>query len=98
MIGRWGAAIGITVWCAAIVGTADNILRPVLVGKDTKMPDLLVLVTTLGGLILFGAAGIVVGPIIGALFIVVWDLWGSAFEEAKPMLYAAGTNSKDQDK
>jgi predicted PurR-regulated permease PerM len=83
MIGRVGAAVGLALWCAIVVGTADNILRPVLVGKDTKMPDLLILVTTLGGLILFGAAGIVVGPIIGALFITVWNLCNAAIKEAK---------------
>ena len=56
---------------AVVVGTVDNLLRPILIGKDTKMPDLLVLVTTLGGLVLFGAAGIIVGPIVGALFMTV---------------------------
>ena len=84
MIGRVGAAVGLAAWCVIVVGTADNILRPILVGKDTKMPDLLILVTTLGGLILFGAVGIVIGPIIGALFITVWNLCNEAIGEAKP--------------
>jgi predicted PurR-regulated permease PerM len=83
MIGRIGAAVGVGLWCAIVVGTVDNILRPLLVGRDTKMPDLLVLLTTLGGLVLFGAAGIVIGPIIGALFTTVWALWGGAIEERK---------------
>jgi predicted PurR-regulated permease PerM len=81
--GQTGAAIGVGLWCAIVVGTADNLLRPLLIGKDTEMPDLLVMVTTLGGLALFGAAGIVIGPIVGALFTVVWDLWGAADEEAR---------------
>lgn len=98
MIGRVGAAVGLAVWCAIVVGTADNILRPILVGKDTKMPDLLILVTTLGGLILFGAAGIVIGPIIGALFITVWDLWSAAIEEAKPAFINASTEGSDYGK
>jgi predicted PurR-regulated permease PerM len=51
-----------------------------LIGKDTEMPDLLVMLSTLGGLALFGAAGILVGPIIGALYITVWKLWGSAMD------------------
>jgi predicted PurR-regulated permease PerM len=63
-----------------VVGTADNVLRPLLIGKDTEMPDLMVLLTTLGGLLLFGVAGLVIGPIVGALFITVWELWGSAME------------------
>ena len=93
--GQIGAAVGVALWCAIIVGTADNLLRPILIGKDTKMPDLLVLVTTLGGLMLFGAAGIVVGPIVGALFITVWDLWSSAVEEAQPVLSTCNRQSED---
>jgi len=95
MIGRIEAALCLAVWCVVVVGTADNVLRPMLVGKDTKMPDLLVLVTTMGGLILFGAAGIVVGPIIGALFITVWSLWSSAVEEAQPVLSTCNGQSED---
>jgi predicted PurR-regulated permease PerM len=79
--GQIGAAVGVGLWCAIVVGTADNLLRPLLIGKDTQMPDLLVMLTTLGGLALFGAAGIVVGPIIGALYVTVWQLWGSAIDE-----------------
>jgi len=84
MIGRYEAATGLAGWCALVVGTADNVLRPLLIGKDTEMPDLMVLLTTLGGLLLFGVAGLVIGPIVGALFITVWELWGSAMEHAQP--------------
>jgi predicted PurR-regulated permease PerM len=79
--GQTVAAVGVALWCAVVVGTIDNFLRPVLVGKDTEMPDLLVLLTTLGGLGLFGITGMVVGPIIGALYMTVWRLWGSAIDE-----------------
>ena len=84
-------AVGLGLWCAIVVGTIDNLLRPLLIGKDTEMPDLLVMLSTLGGLALFGAAGILVGPIIGALYITVWKLWGSAMDmpdgavDAKPL-------------
>jgi predicted PurR-regulated permease PerM len=81
--GQIGAAVGVGLWCAIVVGTIDNLLRPLLIGKDTKMPDLLVMLTTLGGLALFGAAGILVGPIIGALYMTVWQLWGGAINEAR---------------
>jgi predicted PurR-regulated permease PerM len=81
--GQTGAALGVGLWCAIVVGTVDNLLRPLLIGKDTGMPDLLVMLTTLGGLALFGAAGIVVGPLIGALCLAVWKLWGSAIDEAR---------------
>ena len=82
VIDRTGAAIGLAAWCAIVVGTADNFLRPLLVGKDTKMPDLMVLLTTLGGLVVLGAVGIVVGPIVGAMFTAGWALWGAAAKEA----------------
>jgi predicted PurR-regulated permease PerM len=76
--GQMAAAVGVALWCGVVVGTADNVLRPLLVGSDTKMPDLLVMLTTLGGLALFGIAGMIVGPIIGALYVTVWKLYGSA--------------------
>ena len=58
-----------------VIGLVDNVLRPVLVGKDTKMPDYVVLISTLGGMALFGLTGFVIGPLIAALFIAVWDLF-----------------------
>ncbi len=57
-----------------IVGLVDNILRPLLVGKDTKMPDYLILITTLGGMEIYGVNGFVIGPLIAALFISCWNL------------------------
>jgi predicted PurR-regulated permease PerM len=58
-----------------VVGTADNILRPILVGRETRMPDYLVLLSTLGGLSVFGPAGFVAGPVLAALFLSVWDMF-----------------------
>src|SRR5690606_17048846 len=58
-----------------VIGLVDNILRPILVGKDTRMPDYLVLISTLGGLTLFGLNGFVIGPLIAALFVASWDLY-----------------------
>lgn len=83
-VGQTGAGIGLLVWCGAIVGTVDNLMRPWLVGRDTQMPDLLILLGTLGGLFLFGAAGVLIGPIVAALFITVWELYGEAFRELLP--------------
>jgi predicted PurR-regulated permease PerM len=71
-------------WCAAVVGTIDNILRPILVGKDAKMPDLLILVGTLGGLFLFGPIGFIVGPIVCGLFLTVWTIYGTTFKDILP--------------
>jgi predicted PurR-regulated permease PerM len=79
--GQIAAAVGVGLWCALIVGSADNILRPLLIGKDTEMPDIVVMLTTLGGIALFGATGILIGPIIGALYMTAWTLCGDAFTE-----------------
>lgn len=68
-------------WCAAVVGSVDNFLRPRLIGKDTKMPDLLVLIGTLGGIYLFGAIGFILGPIVAGLFLAVWYLYGDTYSD-----------------
>ncbi len=83
-VGRPMAALLLTLWCGGLVGTVDNVLRPWLVGKDTKMPDLLILLGTLGGLVLFGAAGIIIGPIVAALFVTVWEIYGDTFKDILP--------------
>ena len=57
-----------------VISLIDNLLRPSLVGKDTRLPDYVVLVSTVGGLSLFGINGFVIGPLIAALFIAAWQL------------------------
>jgi len=64
-----------------LISTIDNILKPKLVGKDTQMHPLLVLLATLGGLALLGPAGVIVGPIIIALFVSLWDIYGIEFKK-----------------
>lgn len=59
---------------ALVIGLVDNLLRPILVGQDTKMPDYVVLISTLGGISVFGLNGFVIGPVIAAMFIAVWDI------------------------
>jgi predicted PurR-regulated permease PerM len=78
------AGVGLLLWCGIVVGSSDNILRPLLVGKDTKMPDLLVLLSTLGGIGVYGVLGVIIGPIIAALFLTVWELYGEAFRDVLP--------------
>ena len=84
VIGKTGVAIVLGLWCLVVVGTVDNFLRPALVGRDTKMPDLMVLISTLGGLFYFGAVGFIIGPVVAALFIAVWEIYGRAFAEFLP--------------
>jgi len=78
--------IGLALFCALIVGSVDNALRPRLVGQDTKMHELLIFFSTLGGLLLFGAMGFILGPILAALFVTAWGMFGTAFrsELAEP--------------
>ena len=61
-----------------VIGLVDNVLRPILVGKDTKMPDYVVLVSTLGGIAIFGLNGFVIGPLIAAMFMSVWEIFVTA--------------------
>jgi len=78
------AATLLGLWCAAVVGTIDNVLRPRLVGKDAEMPDLLILLGTLGGLFFFGPIGFIIGPIVCGLFLTVWDIYGETFKHFLP--------------
>jgi predicted PurR-regulated permease PerM len=82
--GQYVAATLLLAWCASVVGTIDNFLRPALVGRDAKMPDLLILIGTLGGLFLFGPIGFIVGPIVCGLFLTAWDIYGATFKEVLP--------------
>jgi predicted PurR-regulated permease PerM len=79
LVGKVGAAIGLLAWCALVVSTLDNFLRPRLVGRDARMSDLLILLSTLGGIFLFGAVGFIVGPIVAALFVSIWHIYGETF-------------------
>ncbi|WP_323664771.1 AI-2E family transporter [Pectobacterium carotovorum] len=67
-------AIFIVAFFVLVIGLVDNILRPLLVGKDTKMPDYLILIATLGGMEIYGINGFVIGPLIAALFIACWNI------------------------
>ena len=57
-----------------VISSADNVLRPILVGRDTGIPDWIILVTTLGGISLLGFSGIVVGPLVAGLFLASWSI------------------------
>jgi predicted PurR-regulated permease PerM len=82
--GALAQGIGLALFCGLVVGTVDNVLRPRLVGRDTKMHDLLILFSTLGGLFFFGASGFIIGPILAALFVTVWEMFGVTFRDVLP--------------
>ena len=77
--GQLAAGIGLLAWCAIVVSGVDNILRPHLVGSDTRMPDVLVLLSTLGGISMFGATGVVIGPVVAGLFLTSWHIFAATF-------------------
>ena len=60
---------------ALVISSVDNFLRPILVGRSTKMPDSLVLLSTIGGIATFGVSGFIIGPIIAALFLSLWTIF-----------------------
>lgn len=82
--GQFINALILAVICGAIAGNLDNFVRPRLIGKDTQMHDLFVLFGTLGGISMFGILGIIIGPIITALFITLWEIYGDTFRDYLP--------------
>ena len=102
MGGHVAAGIGLMAFCGVVVGSLDNVLRPILVGKDTRMHELMIFFGTLGGIFMFGITGIFIGPLIASLFITVWELYGIAFGDFLPEVYyrkrrvaAANAGSED---
>jgi predicted PurR-regulated permease PerM len=79
--GSWIKALVLAAFCSLVIGSIDNVLRPRLVGHDTEMSDLLVLFSTLGGIAAFGGIGFIVGPIIAALFVTIWEIFGKAYRD-----------------
>jgi predicted PurR-regulated permease PerM len=72
----WQGAV--LVFCGLfVIGLVDNILRPVLVGRDTRMPDYMVFLSTVGGIEVFGINGFILGPMIAGLFMACWELFAT---------------------
>jgi predicted PurR-regulated permease PerM len=79
--GQMAGAVILLVYCGLIVGTVDNLLRPRMVGRDVRMHEVLILISTLGGISMFGIIGFIIGPVVAALFVTVWDIYGETFRE-----------------
>jgi len=84
--GNYLKAGGLGIFCALVIGSIDNLLRPILVGKDTQMHELMIFFGTLGGIIMFGIMGMIIGPIVAALFITIWEIYGVAFNDILPQV------------
>jgi len=82
--GNYLKAGGLGLFCAVVVGSIDNLLRPILVGKDTQMHELMIFFGTLGGIFMFGIMGMIIGPIVAALFVTIWEIYGVAFKDMLP--------------
>jgi predicted PurR-regulated permease PerM len=93
--GAYWQALVVIVGGTLVIGLVDNLLRPILVGRATEMPDYLVLLATLGGLSVFGLAGFVAGPILAALFLVMWEMFAAEYAplDAAPALTVGGPPS-----
>ena len=83
--GHWQSALGVALFNALIVGSVDNVLRPRLVGRDTELHDLMILFSTLGGIAAFGPMGFIIGPILAAVFVTSWEIFGAAFGDVIPV-------------
>jgi predicted PurR-regulated permease PerM len=74
LAGAFWKSLALVAYGVLVIGLVDNLLRPILVGKDSGMPDYIVMITTLGGMAVFGINGFVLGPVIAAMFIAVWHI------------------------
>jgi predicted PurR-regulated permease PerM len=79
--GRVWTGIGMILFGALIIGTIDNFLRPILVGKDSQMHPLMVLLSTLGGIAVFGISGFIIGPIIASLMLAFWEMYETHYRK-----------------
>lgn len=64
-----------------LIAMVDYLLRPRLIGDDISIHQVLILIGVFGGIALFGIFGFLIGPIIMALFVTLWDLFGKIFRE-----------------
>jgi predicted PurR-regulated permease PerM len=76
-IGSTGKGVVLLLYGVLVIGLVDNVVRPLIVGKDTSLPDYVVLVSTLGGLALLGVNGFIVGPLVASMFVAAWDIYAS---------------------
>lgn len=82
--GEVATAVILAIFCGLVVGSLDNVLRPILVGRDTKMHELLIFVSTLGGILMFGFSGIIIGPLVASFFVSIWEMYGEEFADVLP--------------
>ena len=92
--GQIWQGVALIVVGAGVMGTVDNALRPILVGRDAGMPDYMILLSTLGGLATFGFSGLVIGPVIAGLFLTVWEIFSEEFGPGDDRVTTPGWSSE----
>lgn len=91
--GETWQGVGLVLYGVLVIGLVDNVLRPLLVGKDTGMPDYLVLISTVGGIAVMGINGFVIGPVIAAMFVAVWGIQTATRVRARAAAVADATTT-----
>ena len=81
LTGKVAAGVGMILFGTLVIGTIDNLLRPILVGKDSQMHPLLVLFSTLGGIVVFGISGFIIGPVIASLLLAFWEMYDEYYKK-----------------
>ena len=87
--GSWGKALILMVWGMLVVGTIDNLLRPIMVGNRLKLHTVLAFISVVGGLIVFGASGLILGPVVLTITMVLLEIWAqrSATQPVNPIRF-----------
>jgi len=75
LVGRWGAPLFLAGWGTLVIGLVDNLLYPALVGDKVRLHTVPVFIAIVGGLAAFGAAGVVLGPVVFAVTDALLDVW-----------------------
>ncbi len=81
LTGRIVAGVSMILFGALVIGTIDNFIRPILVGKDSELHPLLVLFSTLGGILTFGISGFIIGPVIASLLLAFWEMYDEYYKK-----------------
>ncbi|MCI0387188.1 MAG: AI-2E family transporter [Acidobacteria bacterium] len=81
--GHWGKALALALWGALVIGTIDNFLRPKLVGERAGLHELLIFFSVLGGLRIWGALGLALGPVVVAITLALFDIFRRVDSESQ---------------
>lgn len=88
ILGDWQTALALALVGALVISAVDNFLRPILVGRGTRVPDYVILISTLGAVFVFGLSGLVIGPILAVIFLTVWEIFAEEFRDVDDQVAA----------